>query len=71
MAANGTHSDQPLLPGTADAGSGVASTSNGELKAGDWFTELSTMWPGQGLSIQVDEILFKQRSDFQVLGPAA
>lgn len=31
-----------------------------------WFTELSTMWPGQGLSIQVDEVLFKGKSDFQV-----
>ena len=26
------------------------------------------MWPGQGLSLQVDEVLFKGRSDFQVRG---
>ncbi len=45
-------------PGTAAEGMGVA-------KAG-WFTELSTMWPGQGLSLRVDEILFQGRSKFQV-----
>ena len=33
---------------------------------GGWFTELSTMWPGQGLSLKVDEILFQDRSKFQV-----
>jgi hypothetical protein len=31
-----------------------------------WFTELSTMWPGQGLSLKVKEVLFQQRSKFQV-----
>ena len=31
-----------------------------------WFTELSTMWPGQGMSFKVDEVLFTGRSDFQV-----
>lgn len=31
-----------------------------------WFTELSTMWPGQGISIQVKEVLFQGKSDFQV-----
>ena len=44
-------------PGTAEEGMGLA-------KRG-WFTELSTMWPGQGLSIQVDEALFQGRSKFQ------
>lgn len=33
-----------------------------------WFTEKSTLWPGQGLSIQYDEILFQEKSDFQVRG---
>ena len=31
-----------------------------------WFTELSTMWPGQGMSFKVEEVLFTGRSDFQV-----
>ena len=31
-----------------------------------WFTELSSMWPGQGLSLEVKDILFRQRSKFQV-----
>uniref|UniRef100_A0A7R9VY35 spermidine synthase n=1 Tax=Chlamydomonas euryale TaxID=1486919 RepID=A0A7R9VY35_9CHLO len=30
-----------------------------------WFTELSALWPGQGLSIQYDEILFQERSKLQ------
>lgn len=53
MAAN-----EKAQPGTAAEGMGVA-------KEG-WFTELSTMWPGQGLSLKVEEILFLGRSKFQV-----
>ena len=45
-------------PGTMDDGLDV-------VKEG-WFTELSSMWPGQGLSLEVKEILFRQRSKFQV-----
>lgn len=45
-------------PGTLDDGLGV-------VKDG-WFTELSTMWPGQGLSLEVDEVMFRGRSKFQV-----
>ena len=49
-----------VVVGAGSAGMGVAK--------GGWFTELSTMWPGQGLSLKVDEILFEGRSDFQVGG---
>ena len=52
--------DGKAKPGTAAEGMGLA--KNG------WFTELSTMWPGQGLSLKVDEILFQGRSKFQVGG---
>ena len=45
-------------PGTAAEGMGIA-------KQG-WFTELSTMWPGQGLSLKVEDILYQGRSEFQV-----
>lgn len=31
-----------------------------------WFTELSVMWPGQGLSLQVEKILYQGKSKFQV-----
>ena len=31
-----------------------------------WFREISSMWPGQGMSFKVDEVLFTGRSDFQV-----
>lgn len=44
-------------PGTADEGMNVA-------KEG-WFTELSSMWPGQGLSLKIEDVLFNGRSDFQ------
>eukprot|EP00884_Botryococcus_braunii_P009301 jgi/Botrbrau1/18372/Bobra.0179s0090.1 len=44
-------------PGSVDEGMDVAK--------GGWYTELSTMWPGQGLSLKVDEIIFKSRSKFQ------
>ncbi|CAG9464283.1 unnamed protein product [Pedinophyceae sp. YPF-701] len=44
-------------PGTTEAGMDVAK--------GGWFTELSVMWPGQGLSIQVGEVLYRGRSQFQ------
>lgn len=31
-----------------------------------WFTELSSLWPGQGMSLKIDEVLFQGKSDFQV-----
>lgn len=45
-------------PGTFKQGLGLS-------KEG-WYTEVSSLWPGQGLSLQVDEVLFQGRSDFQV-----
>lgn len=49
--------ENSTVPGTAKAGLDVA--RNG------WFTELSTMWKGQGLSFQVEKTLFQDRSKFQ------
>ncbi|KAL4459059.1 hypothetical protein ABPG75_013924 [Micractinium tetrahymenae] len=47
----------------------MAEPAPGSLKQGlredGWFTELSTLWPGTGLSLKVDEMLFQGRSDFQ------
>mmetsp|Transcript_10139 Transcript_10139/g.30396 ORF Transcript_10139/g.30396 Transcript_10139/m.30396 type:complete len:315 (-) Transcript_10139:226-1170(-) len=48
--------DKPQ-PGTLEDGMDVVK--------GGWFTELSTMWPGQGLSLEVDEVVFRERSKFQ------
>lgn len=31
-----------------------------------WYTELGSMWPGQGLSLQVKEVLYRGKSEFQV-----
>jgi len=44
-------------PGTFEAG--VSAAKEG------WFTELSTMWPGQGLSLEIEEVLYKGKSEFQ------
>ena len=30
-----------------------------------WFTENEVMWPGQAMSLKIDEVLFEGRSDFQ------
>jgi len=30
-----------------------------------WFTEFGTLWPGQGMSLQIDEVLFEGKSNFQ------
>lgn len=30
-----------------------------------WFSELGQMWPGQAMSLKVEEILFQGKSDFQ------
>lgn len=46
---------QQAVPGTLKEG----------MKDG-WFTELSTMWPGQGMSFKVNEVIHTARSDFQV-----
>jgi len=32
----------------------------------DWFTERSVLWPGQAQSLQVEQVLFHQKSQFQV-----
>lgn len=30
-----------------------------------WFRESQTLWPGQSFSLQVDDILFAQKSQYQ------
>jgi len=30
-----------------------------------WFSEMSTLWPGQAMSLQVEEVLFQGKSDYQ------
>jgi spermidine synthase len=34
---------------------------------GGWYSEKSTMWPGQSFSLEVDKVLFEGKSDFQNL----
>lgn len=52
---------EEAAPGSLEQGMAVLKASNES-----WFTELSSLWPGTGLSIKVDEVLFRGRSDFQV-----
>ncbi|GLI64183.1 hypothetical protein VaNZ11_007375 [Volvox africanus] len=48
-----SNSSKPA-PGTADQ----------MIEAG-WYTELSPMWPGQGLTLKIKDILHRAKSDFQ------
>jgi len=36
-----------------------------EKLAKGWFSEVGVMWPGQCMSLEVEEVLFQGRSDFQ------
>ncbi|GLC57471.1 ribonucleotide reductase (RNR) inhibitor [Pleodorina starrii] len=49
-----SNSESKPAPGTAEQ----------MINAG-WYTELSPMWPGQGLTLKMKEVLYKSRSDFQ------
>jgi spermidine synthase len=31
-----------------------------------WFTENTTLWPGQAMSLEVDEVLYHEKSKYQV-----
>lgn len=59
----------PILPRKRSI---IMAAEPGTLKQGldvakdGWFTELSTMWPGQGMSFKVNEVVFNGKSDFQV-----
>lgn len=30
-----------------------------------WFAELGTMWPGQAMCLEIEEVLFDQQSKYQ------
>ena len=30
-----------------------------------WFSEINNLWPGQAMSLEVEEVLFHERSDYQ------
>lgn len=30
-----------------------------------WFSEISELWPGQAMSLQVEDVLFQERSKYQ------
>lgn len=35
------------------------------LSQDGWFREMSSLWPGQGMSFKVDDVLFRGKSNFQ------
>jgi hypothetical protein len=60
------HHQQESIAAMSDAPEQpVPGTLKDGLKDG-WFTELSTMWPGQGMSFKVNEVVHTATSDFQV-----
>jgi hypothetical protein len=36
-----------------------------DLICDGWFRERGALWPGQAMTLQVEEVLYHQRSDFQ------
>lgn len=67
----------PLIPAATGTRIGRAASTNMAAQPGTtqgglnlakegWFTEVSSLWPGQGMSLKVDEVLYQGRSDFQV-----
>lgn len=42
-----------------------ATAAGGAVSPGGWFRETCSLWPGQALSLQVEEVLHRQRSPFQ------
>ncbi|KIY96353.1 spermidine synthase [Monoraphidium neglectum] len=50
----------------AEDAAAVGTAAKGfDVAKGGWYTELGSMWPGQGLSLEVKEVLYKGRSKFQ------
>ena len=41
-----------------------SSSASPYIKDG-WFRETEVMWPGQAMTIKVDEVLFEGKSEFQ------
>ena len=43
----------------------MATKTNLELISDGWFMEKNSQWPGQAMSLEVDEILESKKSEFQ------
>ncbi|XP_013920882.1 PREDICTED: spermidine synthase, partial [Thamnophis sirtalis] len=43
----------------------AAAAAGGSVSQEGWFRETCSLWPGQALSLQVEEVLHHQRSPFQ------
>ncbi|CAI9731257.1 DDB1CUL4-associated and CUL4-associated factor 12-like [Octopus vulgaris] len=54
---NHTPADQFIFPLTKK-------TAMNKLKDG-WFSEVSDLWPGQCMSLEIEQVLHKEKSDFQ------
>lgn len=37
----------------------------GDASSSDWFVETGALWPGQRMSLEIDEVLYQGRSKFQ------
>ena len=48
-----------------DIASSSSSTARVDLLMKGWFSEVNSQWPGQAMSLQVESVLFEQRSEYQ------
>lgn len=44
---------------------GAISCLTMDLIKDGWFSELSELWPGQCMSLQVEEVLYNEKSKYQ------
>lgn len=42
----------------------ISNSAAMDFKKG-WFAELGSMWPGQAMCLEIEEVLFDQRSEYQ------
>ena len=48
-----------------DVASSSSSTARVDLIMKGWFSEVNSQWPGQAMSLQVESVLFEQKSEYQ------
>ena len=49
----------------SDVASSSSSTARVDLLMKGWFSEVNSQWPGQAMSLQVQSVLFEQKSEYQ------
>lgn len=55
------------MPAAASVGTATMGLCGTDLIKDGWFSERGALWPGQAMSLEVTEVLYSGRSDFQDL----